>query len=159
MGTKHKAYAIVLTETWLYEDILDAEVKIEGFNIFRSDRKGRNHGGVAVYLRDDISAIPSLKISIGSVEALSVKCRDLKAILHVIYRPPDSEIEGFLEVTKLMSDDLNMCQAHGRYPNAIGFGDFNFPNLQWGAGRIPPPESAKSLKGIQAHALLELMRQ
>ena len=49
-----------LTETWLQEH-LDAEISIDGYTIFRQDRvrqrnKGRNSGGVAPYLRNDIAA-------------------------------------------------------------------------------------------------------
>ena len=46
---------IALTETWLEEGILDAEVErqIPGYKILRSDRIGRPRGGVAIYLRDD----------------------------------------------------------------------------------------------------------
>ena len=41
-----------LTETWLQEH-LDAEISIDGYTIFR---KGRNSGGVVLYLRNDIAA-------------------------------------------------------------------------------------------------------
>ena len=50
----------MLTETWL-RDHLDAELCIDGYTIFRTDRdrkkkrRGRNSGGVAVYIRNDVS--------------------------------------------------------------------------------------------------------
>ena len=38
---------IVLTETHLKPEILDAEVKIEGWSLYRADRgPGKSHGGV-----------------------------------------------------------------------------------------------------------------
>ena len=52
---------MILTETWL-KDHNDAELCIEGYEIFRSDRKrskspfGRCSGGVAIYMREDISS-------------------------------------------------------------------------------------------------------
>lgn len=53
---------IGLTETWL-KDHKDAELKIEGYQLFRSDRKrsktgkrGRLSGGAAAYIRDDIAS-------------------------------------------------------------------------------------------------------
>ena len=36
---------IGLTETWLNPNILDAEVMIDGFTLFRCDRLQRNRGG------------------------------------------------------------------------------------------------------------------
>ena len=49
---------VILTETWLREQ-KDAEIAIEGYVSFRQDRKrprrrrGRDSGGVAIYLRED----------------------------------------------------------------------------------------------------------
>ena len=35
---------ICITESHLHEDILDAELQIKNYTLFRSDRKGRTHG-------------------------------------------------------------------------------------------------------------------
>ena len=51
----------MLTETWL-RDHNDAELHIPNYTIFRSDRvrpkkrRGRNSGGTAIYIRDDLAA-------------------------------------------------------------------------------------------------------
>ena len=37
------------TETWLNQTIQD-DVKIEGYNLYRGDRKGRDGGGSAIYI-------------------------------------------------------------------------------------------------------------
>ena len=69
-----------LTETWL-KNHKDAELNIEGYQLFRADRKrskkgkrGRLSGGVAVYIRDDISNSTEKKISYsnGAVELLGL---------------------------------------------------------------------------------------
>ena len=50
-----------LTETWLSSTHKKAELEIEGYEIFRQDRNrskskhGRYSGGVAFYIRSDIS--------------------------------------------------------------------------------------------------------
>ena len=56
LAMMNNVYAIVLTETWLTSSILDAEVNIENFKLYRTDRSGQVHGGVCIYLRRDISA-------------------------------------------------------------------------------------------------------
>ena len=38
----------------LSDSIEDAEVSMEGFNIFRGDRLTRERGGMALYLRKDL---------------------------------------------------------------------------------------------------------
>ena len=45
-----KPDVIVLTETWLHGEIGDAEISIEGFNIFRCDRETHRGGGVVFYV-------------------------------------------------------------------------------------------------------------
>ena len=45
-----------LTETHLNEDIKDAEIAIDGYQIFRSDREGRARGGVALYIKTELGA-------------------------------------------------------------------------------------------------------
>ena len=68
---------VMLTETWL-RDQLDAEVNIPGYSLFRSDRVppkkrlGRNSGGVAIYLRNDLKIQTEvlLTFSSGVIEAI-----------------------------------------------------------------------------------------
>ena len=55
---RNNALFLGVTETWLHEGVLDAEVthSFPGYNILRSDRAGgRVGGGVAIYLRDDLT--------------------------------------------------------------------------------------------------------
>ena len=53
------AIAFAVTETWLNQSHLEAELFIAGYTIKRKDRirrkskTGRSSGGVAVYIRDD----------------------------------------------------------------------------------------------------------
>ena len=42
---------IIISETWLDNSISDAEVQMSNFEIFRSDKIGRQRGGLALYLR------------------------------------------------------------------------------------------------------------
>ena len=68
---------MVMTETWL-RDHKNAELKVEGYQIFRSDRKrrkskfGRCSGGVAIYMKEDIAVHfkPTVIHSNGVVEIL-----------------------------------------------------------------------------------------
>ena len=43
-----------ITETWLKDHIDDNIVSISGYNIIRRDRKGIDHGGICMYVRDSI---------------------------------------------------------------------------------------------------------
>ena len=65
----------------LKEDISDAEVKIDGFTIFRGDRNSRNRGGTAIYLRDDLKAKFAHKFCNKVVQYVIVKVKKLDLII------------------------------------------------------------------------------
>ena len=89
---------IALTETWpRYHK--DAEVAIEGYNLYRQDRnrsrstkRGRDSGGVAIYVSDIVDGPVEqiINFSNGVIEiiGLYIKARDL--IVINVYRQPDN---------------------------------------------------------------------
>ena len=42
-------FSIIITESWLTEDVRDTEIEILGFKVFRADRKDRARGRVYIY--------------------------------------------------------------------------------------------------------------
>ena len=88
---------IVLTETHLSVAILNAEINIPGYTLFRSDRAGRSHGGTAAYVRNDLACQVLLCESNSVCETLIMKVKSLETILISMYRPPDSSLEEFSE--------------------------------------------------------------
>ena len=46
---------LALTETYLNASIYDAEIFMEGFQLYRADKDQRQKGGEALYLRADIA--------------------------------------------------------------------------------------------------------
>jgi len=92
---------IGLTETWLKGHTM-AELEIDGYKLFRADRKGRKHtrgrfsGGSALYLRSDIAATSEqiLNFSNGVVEALATYSHKENLLICVIYRQPDNTAGG-----------------------------------------------------------------
>ena len=48
---------IAVTETWLHSGVNDAEVihNTPGYTILRCDRSGRDGGGEALYLKEDLT--------------------------------------------------------------------------------------------------------
>ena len=39
-----------VVETWLHKDVLDAEISVPGYDMFRCDRPDSHHGGVLLYV-------------------------------------------------------------------------------------------------------------
>ena len=57
LSIEYNACIIALSETWLTDSHLDAEISIPEFSVFRSDRKNRKYGGVCLYVKTYISAV------------------------------------------------------------------------------------------------------
>ena len=134
---------IILSETWL-RDHLDAEVAIPNFTILRCDRervkkrRGRNSGGAAMYLRNDIASNTEilLHFSNGVIEALCTHVHQLNLILCAVYRQPDdpaggnrSKAEEFSNFIASLSDVLENLPTPT--PNILIAGDFNLPRASW----------------------------
>ena len=151
-----------LTETWL-RDQLDAEINIDGYHIFRSDccttrtrGKGRDRGGAALYLRNDVVPLTEtvLQFSNGAVEALGLHIKQKNILIFVVYRRPDdsggenrSTSRQFREAINEIRSTLSQLQAP--YPEVIMCGDFNLPHLEWPSGTVRPGASQDEKSMVQ----------
>jgi hypothetical protein len=63
---------LTLSETWLSKSILNSEIAIPGYTLFRLDR-GKNGGGVAVYAREELSFVRRDDLELEGVEGLWLK--------------------------------------------------------------------------------------
>ena len=126
---------ICLTETHLNPDILDAEITMKGYNLFRSDRSNRSHGGVCIYVRKDLAVKSEVKDSNSFCDSLILHIPQLKMILANIYRPPNCPEPLFTQTLEHASSFLrNMECNYQRANDYLIFGDFNFPFLNFKDG-------------------------
>ncbi|KAF8562768.1 hypothetical protein P879_11287 [Paragonimus westermani] len=121
---------IRLTETWLADEITDAEIAIPGFSILRSDR-GSQGGGVALYYSTQLKLTGINDPPFQSRETLwcmlplDVTGLCIVAlIVTLIYRPPNNSPEA----DSLLLSDLNQFLARG-HTRVLLMGDFNCPQL------------------------------
>ena len=132
-----------LTETWLDDNYFQAELDIDGYSMFRSDRQrvkakhGRLSGGVCIYIRDDCLSTfePVIKFSNGVVELLALYSKSINFCIIVIYRQPD-QFNGYRSVAphfKEALDEINeyLATIETSLPNIVFCGDFNIPNANW----------------------------
>ena len=146
----------MLTETHLKPEILDAEVRIEGWSLYRADRgPEKSHGGVAIYLRNDLIGQLVVAHSNSMCETLVIKVKSLNLLLACLYRPPNSTLESFKEaitVTQKAIDDVTNTET--KVKDILQFGDFNLPCISWPSGKIYEKEVAKKSKEKQQAELL-----
>ena len=136
---------IGLTETWLKRHT-QAELAIDGYKLYRSDRTGRKHthgrfsGGTGLYLRSDLAATSEqlLKFSNGVVEALVTYSQKENLLLAVVYRQPDASSSkyrsGATELNEALNAITTAIDSIQGTPDIILCGDFNLPGINWKSG-------------------------
>ena len=62
-----------VTETHLIKSIKDTEIKIDGYEIVRSDRKQGSGGGVCVFIRNDLSLLRRKDLENDKVENIWIE--------------------------------------------------------------------------------------
>ena len=133
------AALISLVETHLRNDISDAEVKMDGYQLIRADRKaGVMKGGVANYIRNDLARMTTV-IGLGSdgvVEYLVIEVKKLDIIFATVYRPPTCETSKFNHVLEIILSKVKESESARHMPNIIVMGDFNFPVINWENGTV-----------------------
>ena len=130
----NNSIGILLTETWLEARVEDAKIFIDNFSIFRSDRIGRERGGVAAYFRSDLGCMCAHKFCNGVVQTILIKYKKLDTLFGVNYRPPNTTSDLWNEAMLDLDNAIMLAQAHGDYNNIVIGGDFNFHNLKWEDG-------------------------
>ena len=139
---------MALTETWLREHT-DAELKIDGYTLFRQDRKreqrrkGRDSGGVAVYMRNDIAAdvVTVASYSNGVIEIIGLYSKAKNLLLLVMYRQPDDVVGGHRSTQVEFKQALckleeTLSSTNSPMPDIILCGDFNLPHAIWSEGYV-----------------------
>ena len=80
----------MLVESHIDCDILDAEVQITDYNIYRSDRITRKQGGAIIYSHKSITIDDSEIYSDKYVSAMMIYSKHMNILLYACYRPPNA---------------------------------------------------------------------
>jgi hypothetical protein len=113
---------ILVSESWLKPSLLSEHFELPGFTLLRNDRLGKAGGGVAAYIRSELSArliSASPQIYSHSPEFLLFEIKMLTEciLIGAVYRPPKAGRLSMLE-----DAILNVMHA---YQHLIILGDFN----------------------------------
>ena len=125
------------SETWFHTGILNSELLLDDYNIFRRDRPRppttavddeRAWGGVLIGVRKCLTAV---EIHSGA-QSESIYCKislegKRPIIIGALYRPPHSPLQ---ESTELCSDLVDLFHKNKSAVFWIG-GDFNLPDICW----------------------------
>ena len=84
---------ISLTEPWLNETKPTDDLVFNGFRTpFRRDRVGDSHGGILVYVKQDIPCKRRPDLELANIECIwiEINIRNKKLLLGTYYRPPNA---------------------------------------------------------------------
>ena len=143
-----------LTETHLSPEVLDAEIYMEGFDIYRADRaNNRSGGGVAIYLKRELAAGTSLicSDSNGVVEYLMIHIKKHNMVVMNVYRPPTTTELDFVPVLRMLR--AKFLALNDPSLVLVLCGDFNMPRTNWNLGHT---EGGTGEERRQASHLLEV---
>ena len=126
----HQPDLILITETWLNDDITDAEIKIPGYQLFRRDRKQKNGGGCLIYSKNYIRMSEENELTTEiepNIQIIWVKIQipENEFLLGVCYNSPRSTNE---DIEKMNQSISLACKTD---KNVVLCGDFNFPAINW----------------------------
>lgn len=121
--TNQQPPIILLSETRLTGDISDAELSINNYKIYRTDSISRHTGGVAAYVRNDIT-VKNVERFVFEMNwwllSLTVKINEWTGIIACSYHSPSSNDNDFV------TEFLNWCGGKiDNTPNCCAIGDFN----------------------------------
>ena len=124
---------IGITESWCNSTIMDSEIAIENYNMYRNDKNtARGTGvGVVLYIHDSLASGPCSEIDdLGfesSVWATIPLQTDEKILVGLCYRSPNSTDEN----NKKLRELIMSINKVNNISHILLMGDFNFPEINW----------------------------
>ena len=142
--TSHGSEFVLVDETWYTDKQADAEISLPGFNLFRLDRKGRNGGGVCIYVLSKYSNCKIIQPTplLNHLEILWLSCiiNNIQYFIACCYHPPKPIYDPDLFKHQIAADVGSVIAS---CDNAIILlaGDFNsldlsFLEVQFGLSQI-----------------------
>jgi hypothetical protein len=128
---KNKPHLLLITETWFN---VNSVSNIPGYKLYAKNREQTSHGGVAIYVRDDIN---SLEVTVNKEQSesseqiwCSINLIKEKILVGCIYRPPTARFESSAEINKSIELAKSLVDAK-MFDSIIIAGDFNFSDILW----------------------------
>ena len=114
-------HVIGITESWANKDIVDAELTLTGYVMFRRERRG---GGVILYIKESIQAYEiTLKSEADCEEAIwcNIVTRNSTLTIGVVYRSPNIGQEEDVKLQKAIREvSKGECVIMGDFNHDYG---------------------------------------
>lgn len=109
---------------------MNSETQIEGYTSLRTDREGRTHGGVIIFIHEFIPYELLLTFSNGECDLIIISVKVIKRILIIgtVYISLDSSAQEFRDILKNFTSSP---QVSDHSKEIIITGDFNLSHCTW----------------------------
>ena len=128
IGSEFRTFNIICpTESWLGPNTTDEALRIDDYRLYRRDRPTDNHGGVCVYIKEDIYSRRRSDLELPHVECVwvEINIQHKKILIGIFYRPPNSSAQ----ILSYIEDSINLafdCNINDIFVT----GDFNLDTLK-----------------------------
>lgn len=149
LARNHKPTIIGITEVKPKNsryDLADAEIAIDGYEMFGCNLRGKAGRGVALYIKNTIQANP-VEFTCEFSESVWLSTKLVggdKLLVGCIYRSSNGTDENNQNLLKLLSE-----VGHSKYSHVLITGDFNFEKIDWSNWHTPSSESSIDFKFIE----------
>ena len=118
-------HVIGIKGSWANKDIVDAELALTGYVMFRKDIRERRGGGVILYIKESMIYEITLKSEADCEEAIwcNLVTRNSTLTIGVMYRSPN---KGQEEDVKLQKAIREVSKGE-----CVIMGDFSHGHIQW----------------------------
>ena len=116
---------ISITESWAHKDIVDAELMLSGYVMFRKNRQERRGGGVIMHIKDSIQACEiQMEKEAECEEAIwyNIATKNSTLTIGLIYRSPNIRQED--------DEKLHNAIKEISKRECVIMGDFNHGHTQ-----------------------------
>ena len=118
---------IAISETNIKKDTPKERYKLDGYKLFRTDRKDRKSGGVGIYINENIRA-KRIQVKYDNQQPemcfIEAEVNSNKILVGVIYKSPSEKYSIFGEISEILQ------YFNSKYRHMILLGDFNIDQLK-----------------------------
>jgi ribonuclease P/MRP protein subunit RPP40 len=138
---------IGIAESWASDKVMDAELMIAGYDMFRCDRPlGIKGGGVILYIKNKLKAV---KIELCNSFPEQVWCEisiggNESVVVGVCYRTPTETVYGQENHSKLRE-----LLVEAERKNFMLMGDFNYKDINWSSNMCSGTASDESRRFLE----------
>jgi hypothetical protein len=151
-NTYKNCKVICVTETKFHSEILDAEINIPNFTVYRSDRaNGKSGGGSCIYVNNAIRASRIENFNANDSIAVLIDMEPSPILLVCVYRTQALTWEENQElVTQINSLEI---PPGGEM---VVIGDFNMPDVEWNTGVVKCPLSTVDKRFVIQQQMIDM---